>query len=178
MRARPRERFPLSIRHPRRHLAGDFRGNVRQLGVRPCEHALARSFADSCARRIARGNHFALRAPSFARVRAMVDQQFGRWTAAVIDNHCTHVGPDYWDVWETAFHANLTLYESGSQQVVWGIALRSEVTRDLWPGLLHSGRVAVLRSPVSDRDWQREAEKLGLPKLRQIGETVGCGYSR
>jgi len=108
--------------------------------------------------------------PSYGRVRSSIDQRFGGPTNAILDAHCTHVLGDYWDVWGSIFHANLALYESGSQMVIWGITARSEVTRDLWFPLLKGGRVAVVRSENSERDWQKVARIYQIPELKLAGE--------
>ena len=109
-------------------------------------------------------------APSYARVHALIDQRFGAATGAIVDRHCTHVLGDYWDVWGAVFHANLTLYEAGSGKVVWGITDRSLPTRDRWLPLLRRGRVAVVRTQNSERDWQRQAAAYQLPPLRLVVE--------
>jgi hypothetical protein len=108
---------------------------------------------------------------SYGRVRMIFDQRFGGSTSALCDNHCTHVLGNYEDVWETVFHANLTNYESGSRQVIWGITMRSQVTRDLWFPALNGGRIAVVRTANSDKDWQIEAKKNQLPELKLVGES-------
>jgi hypothetical protein len=100
-----------------------------------------------------------------------MDQKFGSDTRTLLDNHCTHVLGDYWEVWGKVFHANLTQYESGSSQVLWGLTFRSQVTRDLWLPPLDGGLVAVVRSPKSEEGWLREAESLQLPALRAVRET-------
>ena len=109
--------------------------------------------------------------PSFTHVRLLIDQKFGANTKVLRNNHCTHVLGDYWDVWETVFHANLVNYESGSQQVIWGITARSQVTKDLWFPLLKGGRLAVLQTSKSDRDWQQEALTYQLPELKPVAES-------
>lgn len=109
--------------------------------------------------------------PSYGRVRTIVDQRFGDPTKAILEAHCTHILGDYWDVWGSVFHANLTLYDSGSQKVIWGITARSQVTRDLWFPQLNGGRVAVVHSVNSDRDWQIEAGRYQLPQLILVGDS-------
>jgi len=109
--------------------------------------------------------------PSYGRVRMIVEQRFGGFTRELNDNRCTHILGNYWDVWETVFHANLTNYESRSSPVIWGIAWRSQVTRDLWYPMLDGGRLAVLHTANSDRDWQNEVRAARLPGLTLVRES-------
>jgi hypothetical protein len=39
---------------------------------------------------------------------------------------------EYWQVWPVVFHANMTLANRDDPRVLWGITLRSEVTRSKW----------------------------------------------
>jgi hypothetical protein len=111
-------------------------------------------------------------APSYSRVRGMLDRRFGNATSALLDNHCTHLLGDYWEVWGATFHANLTLYESGSKQFIWGLTGRGQVTRDAWlPQLLDGGVVGVIRSSKSDEAWSKQARILQLPELKVVRET-------
>ena len=96
-------------------------------------------------------------APSYGRVRMIVDQRFGGATSALCDSHCTHVLGNYWDVWGAVFHANLTKYESGSRQVIWGITDRSLVTRDLW----------FPRSTAAGWQWCAPRIPIGIGRMKQ-----------
>lgn len=108
--------------------------------------------------------------PSYGRVREMVDGKFGGATKELVAAGCTHVIGDYWDVWGSVFHVNLTAYEAGSGRVVWGITTRGEVTEDLWRPGLREGRVGVVRSEKSEGDWRVEARKFGIGEMRVVEE--------
>lgn len=110
--------------------------------------------------------------PSYGRVRRIVEERFGGFTRELYDHRCTHVLGNYWDVWETVFHANLTNYESGSRLVIWGITGRSQVTRDLWYPSLDGGRVAVPRTANSLKDWKNEASIAYIPGLKLFREST------
>ncbi len=54
--------------------------------------------------------------PSLARVRAELNEACGDHSEDVVAGRCTHVAGDYWDVWPTVFHVNLTLYSAGKPE--------------------------------------------------------------
>jgi hypothetical protein len=70
--------------------------------------------------------------PSLAEVRNLINQQFGRMTEDILSSKATLVAGDYWSVWPAVFHANLTLYERGEREAVYGLTERSSVTTPFW----------------------------------------------
>jgi hypothetical protein len=70
--------------------------------------------------------------PSADAPREALDRAVGRWTGDLLDGRCTHVVGEYWQVWPVVFHANMTLAGRDDPRVLWGITLRSEVTRSKW----------------------------------------------
>jgi hypothetical protein len=102
--------------------------------------------------------HASCGVPSLAAFRADLDQTLGRYTADVLDAHCTHVAGDYWKVWPTVFHANLVLHERGQPDQVWGLTYRSGPTASQWRQVPRDKvRVAV---PVGDPEaetWLRRS---------------------
>jgi hypothetical protein len=89
--------------------------------------------------------------PSIKKARDDLNQTYGLGgrTADVLAAHCTHVAGDYWKVWPSVFHANLTLREQGESRTVWGITLRAEPTRAQWKHMpLDELRIAV---PLDDK---------------------------
>ena len=70
--------------------------------------------------------------PSDAQVRNFINQQFGRMTEDILSSKATLVAGDYWSVWPAVFHADLTLYERGEREVVYGLTGRSSVTTAFW----------------------------------------------
>ncbi len=90
--------------------------------------------------------------PSVSNVRSDIDRSLGAHTAEIIDSGCTHVFGDFWDVWPAVYHANLTLRERGSSRLVWGIAVKSWPTRELWRCPTKQMRIAqTLRPRRPDR---------------------------
>jgi hypothetical protein len=69
--------------------------------------------------------------PSPRRVRADLDR-LGTLTPDVLAAGCTHLAGNYWTVWKTVFHANLTLYERGDPRTIWGVTFRGQPASDLW----------------------------------------------
>jgi hypothetical protein len=70
--------------------------------------------------------------PGIDVVRQAIDEKAGKFTAEILDRHCTHVTGDYWRVWSAVFHVNMTLADRGSKQTFWGIAQRCRQTADRW----------------------------------------------
>jgi hypothetical protein len=69
--------------------------------------------------------------PSPRRVRADLDR-LGALTPDLVAAGCTHLAGNYWTVWKTVFHANLTLYERGDPRIVWGVTFRGQPASELW----------------------------------------------
>ncbi len=92
----------------------------------------------------------------------------------VIDSGCTHMTGDYWRVWTTIFHANLILYERGSDRKVWAIADWCGPTRPYWDFEPRS-RWRVAQAIEEDpSNQQRLLNFYELPKLEQVkvGKTI------
>jgi hypothetical protein len=70
--------------------------------------------------------------PSVAEVRNVMNQQFGRMTDDILSSKATLVAGNYWSVWPAVFQANLTLYERGEREAVYGLTDRSSVTTPFW----------------------------------------------
>lgn len=107
--------------------------------------------------------------PSLARVRADIDRTLGARTPEVLENGVTHVAGSYWTVWPTVFHANLVLYEQGSDREVWGLAHRAAATADRWGRIpLDAWRVAAIPEEFED-PWTRTVYgNYRQPPLRPI----------
>ena len=78
--------------------------------------------------------------PSASPDRRGLDARFGRDTAAVLHNGATVIGGDYWRVWPAVFHANLALARTHTHARVFGLALRSEETDELWKSVRETDR--------------------------------------
>ena len=92
--------------------------------------------------------------PSIAHVRADLDRHLGTCTKDILNAGCTHVAGDYWKVWSSVFHANLTLYEQGEKRTVWGLSNRSGPTVCLWQGMPWDDmRVAIAEAADLERDY-------------------------
>lgn len=94
--------------------------------------------------------------PSFSAVRADLtimlppgtEQTRSLSAAEVIDERCTHVAGDYWQVWPVVFQANLTMADRHMHRLVWGVTLRSTPTQACWNQIpLREMRVAVPPGP-------------------------------
>lgn len=70
--------------------------------------------------------------PSMARVRSDLDATIGQYTPDIIQSGATHIIGDYWKVWPAVFHANMMLYEMGSDRRIWGVTVRSAPTEIFW----------------------------------------------
>jgi hypothetical protein len=70
--------------------------------------------------------------PSLGKVRADLDETLGAYTPEILQSGATHIVGDYWKVWPATFHANLALYEMGSDRRIWGVTDRSTPTRIFW----------------------------------------------
>ena len=106
--------------------------------------------------------------PSPAVVRTIIDDKFGKRTAQFLASGCPILMGDYWEVWPTVFHTNLTLYESGHKRVVWGLAHRAEVTMDLWGPLVGKTCMAVPATPISKSTASVLAQWFKIPSLVEI----------
>jgi hypothetical protein len=101
--------------------------------------------------------------PSVSRARAALDEGLGRHSAEILASGSTHVLGNFWRVWPTVLHANLSLFERGERRRVWGISHRSAPTRDLWqPADWKQARFAVLGA---DSEIERYREWYGIPRL-------------
>jgi hypothetical protein len=96
--------------------------------------------------------------PSLGRIERGLDARFGRDTAAVLHSGATVIGGDYWRVWPAVFHANLALARTHTHARVFGLALRSEETDDLWK---RSGKQIVAGWP-DDPSIQTVADEHGI----------------
>jgi hypothetical protein len=56
----------------------------------------------------------------------------GQYTPNIIQSGATHIVGDYWNVWTATFHANMALYEMGSDRRIWGVTVRSGPTEIFW----------------------------------------------
>lgn len=70
--------------------------------------------------------------PSLSGLRASLDAACGRYTGLILANGVTHIAGSYWTVWPAVFHANLSLYERGSDRKVWSLTDRTVGIRRLW----------------------------------------------
>jgi hypothetical protein len=70
--------------------------------------------------------------PSLSRLSRSIDTRFSRLTPIVIASGATAIAGDYWTVWPSVFHANLTISRSGSRRRVFGLTYRSDATDPLW----------------------------------------------
>jgi hypothetical protein len=70
--------------------------------------------------------------PSRARVRGDLDSTLGQCTPEILQSGATQIVGDYWNVWPATFHANMTLYEMGSDRRIWGVTVRSGPTEMFW----------------------------------------------
>jgi hypothetical protein len=70
--------------------------------------------------------------PGLDVVRGSLAEAAGKFTHEVLQQRCTHVTGDYYNVWPTVFYANLLLADQGSPYTVWGIAQRCLPTADRW----------------------------------------------
>ena len=108
--------------------------------------------------------------PSLSQVRADLDQHMGAHTPKLLESRCTHLLGRYWDVWPAVFHANLTLYEQGKQEMIWGITHRSSVTQDTWQSLpVSTWRLAVLtQKQAQQQDALRYLHGYRIPKPSHV----------
>jgi hypothetical protein len=70
--------------------------------------------------------------PSLAKVRGDLDSTLGQCTPEILQSGATQIVGDYWNVWPATFHANMTLYEMGSNRRIWGVTVRSGPTEMYW----------------------------------------------
>jgi hypothetical protein len=70
--------------------------------------------------------------PSLAKVRGDLDSTLGQYTPEILQSGATQIVGDYWNVWPATFHANMTLYEMGSNRRIWGVTVRSGPTEKFW----------------------------------------------
>jgi hypothetical protein len=70
--------------------------------------------------------------PSLAKVRGDLDSTLGQYTPEILQSGATQIVGDYWNVWPATFHANMTLYEMGSNRKIWGVTVRSGPTEKFW----------------------------------------------
>lgn len=112
-------------------------------------------------------------APSVAAVRQRVDAQCGKHTTRILKAGATHLIGDYWVVWPSVFHANMVLYERGSDQQLWGITGRCEATADLWNLARFEHPVVLGMGDQSKVDEQLQRRKLEhLRQVRMRGKLV------
>lgn len=85
----------------------------------------------------------------------------------LIRRRATHLAGDYWLVYPIVFRANSLLYRAGSDQVIWPIADRAIVARELWwRDDWRAARLAVVR----DDPWLGSVlGQYGLPELELVG---------
>lgn len=72
---------------------------------------------------------------------------------------------DYWDVWESVYHANLALFERGSQDIVLGLTARSEDTAAMWHPLVGRSCVVVPATQKSMAQLASWSQTFRLPRL-------------
>jgi len=106
--------------------------------------------------------------PSLRASHAVLDEHMGSCTEDILAARCTHVAGNYWKVWPAVYHANFILHERHENRMVWGIAGRSELTRQLWEKVpLEEWRIAVPVDP--GRDMDKVAIYFNLPPPDQCG---------
>ena len=103
--------------------------------------------------------------PSLAKVRADIDETLGKYTAEVLQSGTTHIVGDYWKVWPATFHANLALYEMGSDRRVWGVTIRSTPTRVFWSQI--PPKKMRLAAMVGDREVHSMLELYSFPPVEE-----------
>ena len=81
--------------------------------------------------------------PSPAIVRNILNENCGTLTPVILESKCEAVGAEYWVVWMSMFHVNMTLYERGEDRVVFGVGPRAEPMKPRWNQYPEGFRVAV-----------------------------------
>ena len=100
-----------------------------------------------------------------AKVRADIDETLGKYTAEILQSGATHIVGDYWKVWPATFHANLALYEMGSDRRVWGVTIRSTPTRVFWSEI--PSKKMRLAAVVGDPEVRPMLEMYSFPPVRE-----------
>ena len=103
--------------------------------------------------------------PSPRRVRTDLDR-LGALTPDVLAAGCTHIAGDYWTVWTTVFHVNLTLYERGESRSVWGLTFRGQPTSEIWRNMPREERCVCI--PVNDPFGDNWLLAFGLSRFRDV----------
>ena len=106
--------------------------------------------------------------PSVAEVRAVIDQQFGRMTDDILNSKAALLAGNYWNVWPAVFHANLTLYERGEREHVYGLTERSLVTTALWSQVPQSRLCVAV--PLGDTEASMYMDQARLYSVRREDE--------
>ena len=91
--------------------------------------------------------------------RTRVRRSLRRQTAAVLRSGATVIAGDYWRVWPAVFHANLTLARTHVHARVFGLALRSEETDQLWKS---EGQKVLIAGWSDDRSLEGVAAEHGI----------------
>jgi hypothetical protein len=103
--------------------------------------------------------------PSLAKVRADLYETLGKHTPDIIASGATHVVGNYWKVWPATFHANLVLYEDGSDRRIWGVTTRSTPTRMFWSAIpVKQMRLAAI---VGDPEVESMLRTYSLPSVTE-----------
>jgi hypothetical protein len=106
--------------------------------------------------------------PSVGRARAILDDKYGGYTADVLAAGCPGLGGDYWVLWPTLWHVDLTRYERGESLGVVPVGNRRAWP---WAGDRPAGgpfRVAVPKGHVADSaEW---LPRQGLEPYVRVGE--------
>jgi hypothetical protein len=79
---------------------------------------------------------------------------------------CTHLAGNYWTVWKTVFHANLTLYERGEHRNVWGVTFRGQPASELWIHKPQEERCVCI--PVGDPYGDNWLLSFGFSRFRDV----------
>jgi hypothetical protein len=103
--------------------------------------------------------------PSIRRVRADLDR-LGTLTPDVLASGCRFIAGDYWTVWKTVFHVNLTLYERGRDRQVWGITFRGQPTAELWRQTPQEARCVCI--PANDPYGDNWLLSFGFSRFRDV----------
>jgi hypothetical protein len=104
--------------------------------------------------------------PSLAGVRRDIDHQCGALTDDILASRSTCLAGNYWKVWTSVFHVNLTLYEKGERRMFWGLTFRATPTLALWKQEpIDRCRAAV---PVSDPPGDNWLKSYGMPRFELI----------
>jgi hypothetical protein len=73
-----------------------------------------------------------------------LDRHFGKYQEVIFNQDIHFAVGDYWKVWPTVFHTNLSKYIKGDENKFWGIAHRAAPTKAMWQEDLKDGTKAIV----------------------------------